>query len=165
MSGHKLLRTINFDMSDAHVFEKAAEPDEWAISGAFEFADLDKSAIAGKLRQAFANGFLGLTSFGRSTFAVVAQAQSSDYDEAEYRLAQHFVTRYGAPDIEAALPAARGELFFITDLVQDAPINTVFTVRRVLDADGAIKEEFRTIRPPTDKPLHARVWKVEPDET
>lgn len=47
MSGHKLLRTINFDISDAHVFEKAAEPDEWAISGAFEFADLDKSAIAG----------------------------------------------------------------------------------------------------------------------
>lgn len=165
MSGHKLLRTINFDNSDAHVFEKAAAPDEWAVSGAFEFADLDKSAIIGKLRQAFANGFLGLTSFGRSTFAVVAEAGSSDYDEAEYRLAQHFVTQYGAPDVEAALPAARGELFFITDLVQDTPINTVFTVRRVYDADGAIKEEFRTVRPPTDKPLHARVWKVEPDET
>lgn len=165
MSGQKLLRTIKFDLSDTHVFEKAAASDEWAVSGAFEFADLDKSAISGKLRQAFANGFLGLTSFGRSTFAVVAQAQSADYDEAEFRLAQHFVTHYGAPDVEAALPAARGELFFVTDLVQDAPINTVFTVRRVHDASGAIKEEFRTIRPPTNEPLHARVWKVEPDET
>lgn len=164
MSALKLLRTISFDVSDARVFEAAAS-DEWAVSGAFEFADLDKGQITGKMRQAFANGFLGVVSFGRATFATVAQAQSADRDEIEFRLARHFVASYGAPDHETALPAARAELDFILDLVRDAPINTVFTVRRFHDASGAIKEEFRTIRPPTGEPLHARVWKVEPDET
>lgn len=165
MSGLKLLRTISFDASDARVFERAAAPSEWAVSGAFEFADLDKSEISGKVRQAFANGFLGLTSFGRSTFAIVCSAESADLDEIEYRLALHLVARYGAPDYETARPAARSELDFVIDFARDAPINTVFTVRRFHDASGAIKEEFRSIRPPTDEPLHARIWKVEPDET
>ena len=42
------------------------------------------------------------------------------------------------------------------ELARDAPINTVFTVRRTWDAQGRIKEEFRTIRPPTGEPLHAK---------
>jgi hypothetical protein len=163
MTASKLLRTISFDVSDTYVFELAAA-DEWAVSGAFEFANLEPGEITGKMRQAFANGFLGVSSFGRSTFATVAQAHSADRDEIEYRLAQHFVARYGAPDRETALPAARAELDFISDLVRDAPINTVFTVRRFHDASGAIKEEFRTIRPPAGEPMHARVWKVEPDD-
>ena len=33
----KLLRTIRLDPSDTFVFEKAAEPGEWAVSGAFVF--------------------------------------------------------------------------------------------------------------------------------
>jgi hypothetical protein len=40
----------------------------------------------------------------------------------------------------------------------------VFTVRRRWDAAGQIKEEFRTIRPPTGEPLHAKVWTVIDDE-
>lgn len=164
MTGLKLLRTVSFDTSDARVFDVAAN-DEWAVSGAFEFADLEQGEITGKMRQAFANGFLGVTSFGRSTFAIVVQAQSADRDEIEYKLAQHFVARYGAPDYESALPAARAELDFVSDLASDAPINTVFTVRRFHDASGAIKEQFRTIRPPAQEPLHARVWKVQSDET
>lgn len=163
MSGLKLLRTISFDASDTRIFERAAAPSEWAVSGAFEFANLEKSAISGKVRQAFASGFLGLTSFGRSTFAVVCSARSADLDEAEYRLALHLVARYGAPDYETALPAARSELDFVVDFARDAPVNTLFTVRRLHDANGAIREEFRTISPPASEPLHARVWKVEPD--
>lgn len=164
MTALKLLRTISFDKSDAHVFEVAAN-DEWAVSGAFEFADLDQSLLTGKMRQAFANGFLGVKSFGRSTFAAVAEAQPADRDEIEYRLAEHFVARYGAPDHGTGLPAARAELDFIAGLARDAPVNTVFTVRRFYDASGAIKEEFRIIRPPAGEPLHARIWKVEQDET
>ena len=63
----KLLRTIAFDGSDVRVFDRAAAPGEWAVSGAFQFVDLAPAAVTGKLRQAFANGFLGVSSSGRST--------------------------------------------------------------------------------------------------
>ena len=75
-------------------------------------------------------------------------------------LALHFVAEHGAPGLEAALPAAKEEIGFVLDLCRDAPINTVFTVRRTRDAQGQIKEEFRTIRPPVGEPLHAKVWTV-----
>ncbi len=51
----------------------------------------------------------------------------------------------------------------MAELARDAPINTVFTVRRTWDAEGRIKEEFRTIRPPTGEPQHARIWTVVDD--
>jgi hypothetical protein len=156
----KLLRTIRFDASDERVFELAAAPEEWAVSGAFAFASLDPAAAAGRTRQAFANGFLGLASFGRSTFATVTEATPADLEAIEQLLAAHFVTAHGAPDVAAALPAAQEEGRFVLDLCRDAPINTVFTVRRTWDADGRIKEEFRTIRPPAGEPLHARIWTV-----
>ena len=159
----KLLRTIRFDRSDERVFEVAAASDEWAVSGAFAFAHLTPSEVTGKVKQAFANGFLGMESFGRSTFATVAEANQSTRDGIAYRLARHFVEAYGAPSAEAAWPAAEEEVDFVADLCRDAPINTVFTVRRFFDRDGQIKEEFRTIKPPAGEPLHARIWTVEPD--
>ena len=160
----KLLRVIRFDRSDAAVFEAMAEADEWAVSGAFAFAHLDAAELSGKTRQAFANGFLGTASFGRSTFVVIGEANAADRDEIVYRLARHFVTHYGAPDLDAALPAAEEEVAFAQSLARDQPINTVLTVRRVLSADGTIKEEFRTIRPPAGEPLHARIWTIENDD-
>lgn len=159
----KLLKTIRFDATDERVFELAAAPEEWAVSGAFAFAALAPEAIAAKTRQAFANGFLGVISLGRSTFATVAEATPADLEEIEQLLASHFVSEHGAPGLEAALPAAREEAQFILDLCRDAPINTVFTVRRTRDAAGQIKEEFRTIRPPAGEPLHAKVWTVVDD--
>lgn len=157
----KLLRTIRFDASDDRVFTDAAPAGEWALSGAFAFAGLEPAAVAGKLRQAFANGFLGVPSFGRSTFATVSEATPDDHADLVYRLAVYLVAVHGAPDIDAALLAAAEEIAFIEELCRDALINTVFTVRRVRDADGQIREEFRTIKPPTDEPLHAKIWTVE----
>jgi len=159
----KMLKTIRFDASDERVYELAAAPEEWAVSGAFAFAGLPGEALVGKTRQAFANGFLGLTSFGRSTFATVGEATAADLEAIEYALALHLVAQHGAPQLEAALPAAKEEVRFVLDLCRDAPINTVFTVRRTRDAQGQIKEEFRTIRPPTGEPLHAKVWTVVDD--
>jgi len=161
----KLLKTIRFDASDERVFELAAAPEEWAVSGVFAFADLADDAITGKTRQAFANGFLGLSSLGRSTFVTVAEAAPEDLEEIEQRLAAHFVSEYGAPGLEAALLAAREEAQFVVDLCRDAPINTVFTVRRTRADSGEIKEEFRTIRPPTAELPHASIWTVVDDET
>ncbi|MGI9407117.1 MAG: DUF6505 family protein [Hyphomicrobiaceae bacterium] len=160
----KLLRTMRFDGSDDHVFETAAPADEWAVSGGFAFADLGEDAITGKTKQAFANGFLGVPSFGRSTFACVAEISDDDMDAVANTMAAHLVERFGAPDVAAALPAAREELRFVSDLCDEALINTVFTVRRTFDDSGEIRESFRTIQPPTDKPLHSRIWAVVDDE-
>lgn len=160
----KLLRTIRFDSSDERVFELAAQSDEWAVSGAFAYAQLTPDQVIGKVKQGFSNGFLGVASFGRSTFATVAEADQSAADEITFCLARHFVTSYGAPNVEAAWPAAQEEVEFVASLCRDVPINTVFTIRRYFAPDGQIKEEFRTIKPPTGEPMHARIWTVEPDD-
>jgi hypothetical protein len=160
----KLLRTIRFDASDEHVFDVAAAPEEWAVSGAFAFAEAARDSLTGKSRQAFANGFLGVASFGRSTFVTVADAVARDLEEVESALTRHFVASYGAPDEAAARTAATEEAAFVRELCADAPINTVFAVRRSWDAQGRIKEEFRVIRPPVGEPLHARIWAVSDDE-
>ena len=59
----KLLRTIRLDPSDTFIFERAAEPGEWAVSGAFVFSSADLSSLqAGAQR--FRGGFLGIASLG-----------------------------------------------------------------------------------------------------
>lgn len=156
----KLLRTLRFDQTDIRVFEHAAEPGEWACSGAFAFAGHDGD-FTGKTRQAFANGFLGLGSFGRATFTTVGEATDEEREAIELTLAAHVVEAYGAPSIAAALLAVREEIDFVEDLCRDVPINTVFTVRRTRDEAGAIKEEFRQIRPPAGEAAHARVWTID----
>lgn len=158
----KLFRTIRFDQSDDRVFDPAAGPDEWAISGAFAFSALEPGAIRGKAKQAFSNGFLSLESFGRATFVSVAEIAGGTRSGLVDALADHFVTRYGAPDREAARPVAEAEIGFAADLAGEAPINTVFTVRRVVDDSGEIREEFRTVTPPSE-PMHTRIWDVVDD--
>lgn len=159
----KFLKTIRFDTSDDNVFEHAAASDEWAVSGAFAFADMDTEEVKGKTKQAFANGFLSLQSFGRSTFASVAEFGDDDMAQAETGLAQHFIDEFGAPDMEAALRVAREEINFILDLCKTPLINTIFTVRRSFNEDGRIAEEFRTIKAPDSKPVHTRIWSVVED--
>ena len=164
MAVSKILRTIRFDGSDAFVFDKAAEPEEFAVSGAFAFAGLEDEAFKGKTRQAFANAFLGLDSFGRSTFVTVAEVDDAGVAAARQALADHFIEVYGAPDVVAAEAAAAEELSFAMGLAADAPINTVFTVRRTRDEAGEISEEFRIIKPPSDGPVHARIWTLVDDD-
>lgn len=160
----RLLKTIRFDTSDDNVFDHAAAPEEWAVSGAFAFSGMASEELSGKTKQAFANGFLGLASFGRSTFASVTEITEAELAEAEHALAAHFVSFYGAPGEQEALPAAKEETAFILDLCNDSLINTVFTVRRHIDEDGQIREEFRTIQPPSGQPMHSRIWNVVDDD-
>ena len=141
----KLARTIHFDESDRNVFTRPAESGEWAISGGFEFSNWTDADLSGKARQAFANGWLGLESFGRATFVAVAQIEPAEMAALEHRLAEHFVTIYGAPDQDTALVAAREEIAFMADLCADAEANTLLCVSRSLTEAG-VNEQFRTIR-------------------
>src|ERR687894_35551 len=70
----RLPRTLRLDPSDTVVFERAAEPGEWAVPGGFAFWDEDPAALTGRRRQEFRAGFLGLGSFGWSTLVEGAEA-------------------------------------------------------------------------------------------
>ncbi|MFQ5565101.1 MAG: DUF6505 family protein [Paracoccaceae bacterium] len=142
----RLARTLRFDQSDEQIFELPAQPDEWAISGAFEFSDWTAEMLTGKPRQAFANGWLGLESFGRATFIATAKIEAAEYAALIDRLAAHFVEAYGAPDLDAARPVAEDELNFMRELCEDHEPNTILFVDRELVEDG-ISESFRAIKP------------------
>lgn len=139
-----LARAIHFDESDSRVFHSPARTGEWCISGGFEFSDWTEADLAGKARQAFANGWLGLETFGRVTFVAVTQVEPGEVAALERVLAQHFVTYYGAPSEEAALPVAREEIAQMMSLCDDHPANTLLTVSRDLSESG-VREAYRFI--------------------
>ncbi|MDI3334881.1 DUF6505 family protein [Defluviimonas aestuarii] len=139
-----LARAIHFDESDMNVFANPARTGEWAISGGFEFSNWSEGDLVGKARQAFANGWLGIETFGRVTFVAVTRIEAAEYEALVRRLAEHFVAVYGAPSVEAALPVATEELAQMADLCADHAPNTVLTVIRELTESG-VREQYRFI--------------------
>ena len=139
----KLLRTIRLDPSDRLVFETAAEPGEWAVSGGFLFADVDPSMLDGKRRVAFRSGLLGIESFGWSTLVAVVEASEAERDAAVEALAQQLVDRLGAPDRASARAAAAEEIAYAAELAAH-PVNTLIAVERQSTSDGTV-ERFRTL--------------------
>jgi hypothetical protein len=139
-------RVIRLDDSDLNVFEPAADIGEWAISGAFAFSDWTEADLTGKQRQAFANGWLGLGTFGRSTFVAVAPITDAEVAGLTDALAAHFVVAYGAPTLEAALPVAAREIQQMQEMCEDHEANTLMVVERTLE-DVGIRERFRIIKP------------------
>ena len=141
----KLLRTIRLDPSDTFVFEKAAEPGEWAVSGAFVFWNTDPAVLEGKARSAFRGGLLGVNSLGWSTLAQIVEASDDDRLAAIDTLSKHLVASFGAPSIEDAVAAAQEEIAFAESLCSP-PQDTLVAVHRAFE-DGEVRETFRTLRP------------------
>jgi uncharacterized protein DUF6505 len=139
-----LARAIHLDESDTLVFHRPARTGEWVISGGFEFSNWDQSDLTGKARQAFTNGWLGLESFGRATFAAVTRIEPVEFDTLADNLAQHFVSLYGAPDLDAARAVALEELQHMADMCDGQSANTLLTVAREL-SDAGVNEAFRII--------------------
>jgi uncharacterized protein DUF6505 len=150
----KLLRTIRLDPSDTFVFERAAEPGEWAVSGAFMFADVEPDGLDGKPRAAFRSGFLGVPSLGWSTLVQIVEADEDNRLAAIDTLAKQLVAHFGAPTVEDAVSAAEEEFTFAASLCNH-PADTLIAVHRTAENDG-IHEAFRTLRPRNGpKPLRA----------
>jgi hypothetical protein len=141
----KFPRTIRLDPSDTFVFERAAEPGEWAVSGAFVFWNQDPAALGQKQRVALRSGFLGVESLGWSTLAIVTEATEADRQGVVERLAGRLLERFGAPDFEAARLAAEEEVAFAASLC-DHPPQTLLAVQRSVE-NGEIRERFRTLKP------------------
>lgn len=140
----KLLRTIALDPSDTFIFDVAAEPGEWAVSGAFRFCDCDGSKLEGKPRAAFRGGFLGVQSWGWSTLAQVVPATEDDYRGLVDLLAGQLVDRFGAPDMAVARAAAEEEVAFAQSLCSH-PISALIAVHRS-SSDGEVRESFRRLQ-------------------
>lgn len=141
-----LARVIRLDESDERVFETPAEMGEWAISGAFEFSNWADADLIGKRRQAFANGWLGLETFGRASLIAVTAITDDELSRLVDRLSVHFVERFGAPSVEAARPVALEELKQGTDLCDEHPPNTLILVERSLE-DVGVRERYRAVAP------------------
>jgi hypothetical protein len=140
----KLLKTVRADPSDTFVFDQAAEPGEWAISGALMFAHLDPATLTGKPRAAFRAGFLGINSFGWSTLARIVEASEQDRAAAVEQLAARFVERLGAPDLLTARPAAEDEIAFAASLCDHPPGMLIAVSRR--HENDVTYETFRTLQ-------------------
>ena len=141
----KLLRSARLDNTDEEIFERPAEAGEWAIPGSFEFLDDDDASLSGKRLQAFRGGFLGLTSFGRSTLVSIASATEEQVREAVEQLGDHLLERYGAPDEAAARRAARSEIEYAESLCE-YEVGTLIAVERELTDEG-IEERFKRFIP------------------
>ena len=150
----KLLRTIQLDPSDKFVFERAAEPGEWAVSGAFVFWNSDTSKLEGKTRAAFRGGFLGVESLGWSTLVQIVEATPDERKSVIEKLSQRLLVDFGAPNLTAARAAAEEEVNFAQSLCVH-PSDTLIAVHRAHEG-GAIREAFRSLQPRGGpKPLRA----------
>ncbi len=139
----KLLRTIRLDPSDTFVFERAAEPGEWAVTGSFLFMNEDAGTLVGKRRAAFRSGFAGVRSLGFSTLSVVTVLREGDREEAVSQLAQSLVDHLGAPSLEIAQAAAQEEIDFAAGLAEH-PEGTLIAMHRTIE-DGEVREQFRVL--------------------
>jgi hypothetical protein len=160
----KLPRAIRLDPSDAFVFDRAAEADQWVVSGAFLFDPATE--LTPKQRVALRSGLLGIEDFGWTTLAVAVPASEAEVEAATQTLARAFVERLGAP-----LQAARDEIAFAASLA-DHPEGTLIAVRREI-VEREIVERFRTLRrreatpaaPLSPERVFQFVESDEPDET
>src|SRR5258705_10837495 len=138
-------RTIRLDPSDTLVFERAAEPGEWAVSGAFVFWNRDPANLGPKQRVALRSGFLGIDSLGWSTLAIVTEATEAERETMIERLAGQLMEKFGAPDANAARGAAEQEIAFAASLCEHPP-QTLLAVQRSVEK-GEILGRFRALEP------------------
>jgi hypothetical protein len=136
-------RTLRRDASDIETFAIAAEPGEWAVSGAFVFAEREPAMLMGRDLQAFRTGFLGTESYGWSSLVEVGEITPSEYEEVVEELAGYLLEQFDAPDRAAALAFAAEECKFAQSLCE-GPLGTVVAVERSFGPQGIV-ERFHTV--------------------
>lgn len=152
----KFLQTIRMDVSDSFVFEPAAEPGEWAVTGSVSFLG-QTPPFVGKHRQAFRNGWLGLGSFGHSTFVSVAEMTEDQCAALTASYAEQLMSQFGAPSAAIAREAAASEIAQSQELAKPLAVNTLLSLEREITEDG-LRERFHRLQPKSDG--HATLWDV-----
>lgn len=131
-------RIIRRNTSASRIFNPAAMPGEWAVTGAFRFAHRDPATIQAREIRIFRNGWLGLGSFGSASLVEVADLTEVGYEDIGRRLAAHLMAEYGlgaAPAIEAAIE----ELSFAANLCNHQ-LGTVLALDREFNDQGLIEK-------------------------
>ena len=154
----KLPKTIQLDISDTQVFDLAAAPGEWAVTGSFCFSDTDPEQLSRKQRFAFQSGWMGLESGGYSTFVQVPPATDDEFEGVVMALADMFVADFGAPDRAAAMPMARDEVRYVADLCEFDD-GTLLSLTREQDT-GGIREVVRSVSPNTGADQPFKIWEL-----
>lgn len=154
-------RVIRLDESDAEIYDPPAAPGEWAVVGSFAFWDAAPESLTGKKLQAFQHGFLGIGSFGWSTLVEIAEIDDADYRQVTERLAAHLVERYGAPNVETALPAAREETEYAAAICEHER-HTLIAIAREFGPEGIV-ESLKIVRPRADNHEQVRLWSFTED--
>lgn len=157
----KLPRTIRLDPSDTNVFALAAAPGEWAVTGTFAFVDSTPDQMDNKTQLAFKSGWLGLSSFGFSTFVQVTVVPEGEDEAVARALATHLFEVYGAPDMLMATTAAKSEIAYAASLC-DQPAGTLLAIDREMTEDG-ITEKIRVMPRPDEDGGHAQIWTITED--
>lgn len=153
----KLAKTIRLDASDTQVFERPAEVGEWAIAGTFGFVDGDPAEWSNKRQLAFRSAWLGIGSFGHSTFIQVTDISAEAYEQAVDTLAAYLAEDFNAPSPEAANRAARQEIDDMISLC-DHPPGTLLAIERSIGGND-ISEKTHVLTSP-DEPAHAKIWSL-----
>jgi len=153
----KLAKTIQLDVSDAHVFYRPAEVGEWAVTGTFLYVDGDPSGWSNKQQLAFRSAWLGIGSLGNSTFVQVTKISIDDYEQAVHVLAENLIDNFNAPSPEAASQAAYHEIDDMISLCEHPP-GTLLAIERSISGND-ISEKTHTLRFPGE-PAHAKIWSL-----
>jgi hypothetical protein len=148
----RLPRTIRLDSSDLSVFERAAQPGEWAVAGGFLFMNRAGEVFTPAEHNAFASGFLGTGSFGWSTLVAVASASAADAEAVTGALAAYFQRELGAPSHREARAVAEQEVRFAASLCDHHAVGTLLTVSRRFEGEE-IAERYATVTPHDDLAL------------
>ncbi len=154
----KLPKTIQLDISDINVFEAAATPGEWAVTGSFSFSDTRIEDLNSKQLIAYRSGWMGIESGGHSTLVQVVTASEADVDFVTAMLTDMFVQHYGAPDRQAAFPVARDEVLYVAGLC-DFDDGVLLSLFREPGPDG-LREVVRSINNPNSVENVDRIWEL-----
>ena len=153
-------KTIRFDDSDTNVFTSAEEPGVWAVTGTFCFADADFESLSRKNKLAYSSGWLGTKTFGWSTFVQVTTIEDEQFDALVSRLSGYLMDQFNAPDLFAAINAARDEALYTSECC-DHPDGTLLAIEREMTENG-IAERVKAIPPEKDS-LHSKIFDVVPE--
>ena len=156
----KLAKSVQLDSSDTQVFEHPAKVGEWAIAGTFAFVDSDPADWSSKQQLAFRTAWLGIGSFGHSTFVQATEISTQEYEQALQSLAVYLVDEFNAPSREAAILAARQEIDDMSSLC-DHPPGTLLSIERSFTEDQ-ITEKTRVLIP-ADKLAQSKIWTIVED--
>lgn len=155
-----LAKTVQLDHSDLHIFEHSAEIGEWAIAGTFSFVDSEPTTWSNKQRLSFQTAWLGIGSFGYSTLVQATAMSSAEYEHLVQKLAAHLTDKYMAPNLGAAIDAAKQEIGDMATLCNHSP-GTLLAIERSMDGENII-EKTRVISGPSEL-KKIQVWTVDKD--